>query len=103
MEDVTHLVTVSDGSVKGLHAAATIQDLAGRVIAYQQAALVVNRLQSRTEADSLVIPETLSLAGWLPEDDAVRRADISGSNLLDLPDSAFFVGVQTCLRKLGIG
>ncbi len=102
MEGVTHLLTVSDASLKGLHAATTIQDLAGRIIRYEKAALVVNRVKGEAEALRLSLPEPLTLAGWLPEDDAVREADIEGANLLDLPDSAFFAGVARCLERLGV-
>ena len=102
MEDVTHLLTVSDSSVKGLHAATTIQDLASRVIRYEKTAFILNRLRNETEVSLLLIPDSLTLAGWLPEDEAVREADIRGSCLLDLPNSAFFARVQKCLTRLGI-
>jgi len=102
MEGVTHLITVSDASVKGLHAATTIQDLAGKVIRYEKAALILNRLRSEEEANQLSIPASLTLAGVLPENDALRDADITGSCLLDVPNSTFFSGVQHCLTQLGI-
>ncbi len=100
MERVTQLITVSDGSVKGLAAARNIWEVAQAAIHYQSASLILNRIHAESELDELSLPKQLPLLGWLPEEDAIRRADMAGSSFLDLPDNAFFQAVKACLERL---
>jgi CO dehydrogenase maturation factor len=102
MEGVTHLIMVSDGSVKGLHAASTIQDIASRAIRFEKSALVLNRIRMEDEVTRLAIPANLTLVGTLQEDAAIRDADMQGLSLLDLVDVAFFSNVKECLARIGI-
>jgi CO dehydrogenase maturation factor len=102
LEKVTHLVQVSDASVRGINVARTILEVARAAVRFEKAALILNKIRGGAEAERLDIPAGLELAGWLPDDDAVREGDIRGASLLDLPAGAFLEGVRGCLKKMEI-
>ena len=102
MEKVTHLVLVSDGSLKGLNVVAAIKEVAGQTIQFEKAGLLVNRLRSEEELSHLSLPSTLDLIGWLPEDEKIRACDIKGESLLDMPDGKTEVALKKALEVLGV-
>lgn len=102
MEKVSHLVLVADASAKAIHVAQTIQQVARQTVEYSISGLVVNRCRSTKEIESLYIPKELHLLGWVPEDDVIRRSDIQGKNVLDLPSYPALDAVEKCLRCLGL-
>ena len=102
LEKVTHLVQVSDGSVRGLTVARTIQAVAHTAVAYEQAGLILNRIRDAAEAQTLAVPAELNYLGWVPEDDAVRRSAMQGTSLLDLPPGPFLEAVRTCLARMDL-
>jgi len=102
MERVTHLILVSDASVKGLNVASTIQQVSEGIIKYEKAGLIVNRLRGRQEYDALVIPKGLTCLGWVPEDDTIRNCDMAGKSILELDAGPALRAVEKCLTGLGI-
>ena len=102
MERVTHLVLVSDASVKGLNVASTIQQVSEGIIKYEKAGLIVNRLRGSHEYESLVVPENLMCMGWVPEDDAIRNGDMAGKSILEMDAGPALRAVEKCLTGLGI-
>lgn len=77
MANVTHLVLVSNGSVKGFNVVKTIKAVADNAISFKYAGLVVNRVREEEIAELRLPPELLH-AGWIPEDDVIRKADMAG-------------------------
>lgn len=102
METVTHLVLVSDASVKGLQVAGRIKAVADRTIGYRHAAVLINRIQSETEWAQLAVPPALPGPVRIPEDQQIRRADIAGQSLLDRPASPALTAVGKWINKLGV-
>jgi CO dehydrogenase maturation factor len=102
MERVTHLILVSDASVKGLNVAATIQQVSEGIIQYEKTGLIVNRLRGTHEYESLVAPGNLMCMGWVPEDDTIRNGDMAGKSILDLDAGPALRAVEKCLTGLGI-
>ncbi|MBN2077801.1 MAG: AAA family ATPase [Spirochaetes bacterium] len=102
LERVTHLLLVSDLSAKGINVAKTIHDVAGEAVGFDRAGLVINRVRDAAELEKVRIPGTLELLGWIPEDEAVRSADIAGDDFLRLPDAPAFEAVERCLEAIGI-
>lgn len=102
MERVSHLILVSDGSVKGLNVAGTIKQVSDTAVKYEKAGLIVNRLRGRQEYDALVIPKGLTCLGWVPEDDTIRDCDMAGNSILDMIEIPALRAVEKCLTGLGI-
>lgn len=102
MERVTHLLAVSDASARGITVAKAIRDVAQSAVRYERAGLVLNRIRGEEELSKLPIPEELECLGWLPEDEAVRKAGLEGGCLLDLPEGGFVDAVSGCLSRFGI-
>ncbi|MDT8284146.1 MAG: AAA family ATPase [Thermovirgaceae bacterium] len=82
---VTHLLLVSDASVKGLKVIETIGSVAGQAVHYEKAGLLLNRIRGEEEKDRLSLPQSVPLLGWVPEDSGIRDADIAGRNLMEIP------------------
>lgn len=102
MEKVSHLVLVSDGSVKGLTVAESIDALTGKAIQSDTSGLIVNRIRGDGDKDRIRIPERLHLLGFIPEDDLIRQFDMEGKSLLDLPDTPALSAIRECLQGMAI-
>ena len=102
METVTHLVLVSDGSIKGLNVARQIKAVAETAIGYHTAGLIINRLRSEEERARISVPPGLHCLGWITEDDAVRASDMAGKSLLDMDAGPALSAVGGCLAAMGI-
>lgn len=102
LESVTHLILVSDLSAKGINVTKTIHDVAGSAVAFERAGLIINRVRSAAELDGVTLPASIEFLGIVPEDDAIRRADIDAMNFIELPSTPAFVALERCLAKMGI-
>jgi CO dehydrogenase maturation factor len=85
LSTVTHLLLVSDASAKGLKVTETIRSVAGKAVSYEKAGLLLNRIRGEEEKGRLSLPRDIELIGWIPEDDGIREADITGRNLMEIP------------------
>lgn len=86
MEKVTHLLMISDASKKGINVAKTVHSLAKKAMTFEKAGLILNRLKSKTEVNEADLAP-LDCIGCLLENDELRRSDIDGKSILDLPDN----------------
>ncbi|MBU2646951.1 AAA family ATPase [bacterium] len=102
MERVTHLILVSDASRKGINVVQTIKEISDSAIAYEKAGLILNRLRSAEEAETLAIPPELNYLGWIPEDNTLRTFDIEGRSILEIDDSPVITAGRNCLAKMGL-
>lgn len=102
LETVSHLLLVSDLSAKGINVARTIHEVAHNAIGFERAGLIINRVRDGGELGDVSLPGSLPFLGAIPEDDAIRRADIDARNFLDLPDTPAFSALEDCLAKVGI-
>jgi len=99
MTAVTHLLLVSDTSLKGLRVCRTIKKVAATTMACRRDGLIINRVRPE---DPPPAPEALSdlqLIGTLPESDRVRRFDMTGQSLLTLPEGPPLPSLRQCLRE----
>jgi len=85
MEMVTHLVLVTDSSLKGRRVAETIYDEAVGKRSIGKATLFFNRIQDREEGEALLAEAALPVAGIIPENALIRSFDREGRNFFDLP------------------
>ncbi len=102
MEAVTHLILVSDVSLKGIHVCKTLKQVALSAISYQKDGLIINRVREQDESLLPGLPSNLNPIGRVPESESVRRFDIEGQNILSLPDCAALQSVRLCLMNMGL-
>ena len=87
MEMVTHLLLVTDASLKGRKVAETIYSEAVVKRSIGKAALLFNRMQDRGEAEALLSEVALPVAGIMKENGLIRSFDREGRSFFDLPHS----------------
>ena len=101
MEKVTHLLLVSDASLKGVNVIKTIHTVSDKVVKYDKAGVVLNRLKSEDELGMVDLGD-LELLGFLLEDDMIRRFDIEGRPLPDLPEGPSVEAMREMLMVFGV-
>ncbi len=93
-------LVVTDGSLRGLKAAAIVADLFIHHKAARRGFLVVNRAGNLPGA----VPAGLELVGSVPDDELIGRADGRGDSLLEIaPDSRALGAVRGIVEKLFSG
>ncbi len=97
METVTHLLLISDTSLKGRQVAETIRKLAESLVEYERAGVIINKVRDDREWESL--PEPKDCLGWLMESDDLRRLDREGKSLFHLEDAALLSSLESLLAR----
>ena len=102
MDQVTHLILVTDQSKKGAQVIGTIKQVADELIAYDRIGVIVNRVTNPELVDAFKAPGVDVLA-YIPADSAFAANDIMGKSVYALPaDSAMLKGVQEALHNIEI-
>lgn len=102
MEEVSHLLLVSDCSHKGINVIKTIDEVAGSgVMKYERAGVLLNRLKDESEKD-LVDLGKLELLGAMLDDDLIRNYDIQDRSLLELPFGQSSRKIKEVLIRFGV-
>jgi CO dehydrogenase maturation factor len=102
MEAVTHLLLVSDASVKGIHVCETIKKVAASAIAYRTDGLIINRVRRQDASLPAGLPPSLRPIGSIPESELVRRFDMEGRNVLSLPNCPALQALGRCLQNIDL-
>ncbi|MBP1760805.1 MAG: Cobyrinic acid ac-diamide synthase [Firmicutes bacterium] len=102
MEEVSHLLLVSDCSYKGINVIKTINEVAASgVMKYERAGVLLNRLKDDRETE-LVDLEPLELLGAMLDDDMIRSFDIQDRPLLELPFNQSCEKIKEVLIKFDV-
>jgi len=101
MENVSHLLLVSDQSVKGIAVAHNIMEVSLRLVKCRTCGIILNRVRPE-ERNPSAGTGGLSLLGILPEDECIRSFDIEGRSFLDLPECKARMALRNCLSVFGI-
>ena len=102
MENVTHMILVSDSSKKGTQVVQTIKKVADELVMYQKIGVVINRLKDDAMKQYIDTGDIPILA-YIKEDDNLQLADVRGESVLDLDnDSNLVIGVQQLLHAIEI-
>lgn len=102
MEKVTHLILVSDASKKGLQVVQTIHRVAGELVMFEKAGLIVNRMPDLSLQDQLQTGD-LPLLTCIPDDRAMSMSDLLGNSVFSLPADAVILNhAREALTKLEI-
>ena len=102
MEQVSHLVLVTDQSAKGVNVCREIKEAADDLITYERIGMIVNRVVDPSMND-LVRLDGVPVLAYIPTDPQHAANDIRGQSVFELPeDSNIMVGVHEALHNLGI-
>ena len=102
MEQVSHLVLVTDQSAKGVNVCREIKEAADDLITYERIGMIVNRVVDPSMND-LVKLDGVDVLAYIPTDPIHAANDIHGKSVFELPeDSNIMVGVHQALHNLGI-
>jgi len=102
MEKITHLVLVSDASRKGLDVVSTIHEVAGKVIHFEKAGLIINRMPDLSMREYLD-PGELEIAACIPDDREMTMSDMLGKTVFEIPEeAAIYRGAEEAMQNLGI-
>lgn len=102
MEEVSHLLLVSDSSYKGINVIKTIHEVAGSgVMNYERAGVIINRVKDEAEIDRVDLGG-LALLTCMLEDEKIRNYDIEGRSLLELPEGLLTEVLRAALQKFGV-
>jgi len=88
MEMVTHLLLVSDASLKGRNVVETINKLAKEKSSFEKCGLILNRLQDQNEYKSIKEQTNIPVIGAIFENKLIRDFDREGKCFFDLPESS---------------
>jgi len=95
MRSVSHLLLVSDTTLKAVRVAESIRKVADDAVNYRKLGLIINRARSEEEAGRLAAHTGLPLLGWVPEDDTVREYDSEALSFLDIPSCPALEAVRS--------
>ncbi len=102
MEKVTHLLLVSDSSKKGTNVIQTINDVASKMVMYDKAGAIINRIKDES-VKSRIDTGNVEILSYISEDENLNDFDIDGKNIFDLPkNSPSVIGVREALVNIGI-
>ncbi len=99
MEMVTHLLLVSDASLKGRNVVETIHNVAIGKCSFEQSGLFFNRMRDQKEIDSVMSQTDLPSVGAMTENDSIRDFDREGKSFFDLPSSISIDLLNSSLRS----
>ncbi|MDY6903382.1 MAG: AAA family ATPase [Thermodesulfobacteriota bacterium] len=100
MEMITHLLLVTDTSVKGHNVAGMIAEVAARHTACREKGLLVNKVRPSDDTARLPVPDGISVLGYIPEDDVIRDFDGAGRSFFSLPDCGALGAVKRVIASL---
>ncbi|MBU2488574.1 MAG: AAA family ATPase [Proteobacteria bacterium] len=86
MERITHLLLVTDASVKGRRVAETIEDVARKMTGFSHAGLFVNQVRDQGDVPAVMADTRLTVVGSMADDPVLHRFDREGQSLLGLPE-----------------
>lgn len=102
MENVTHLILVTDPSKKGTQVIQSIKKVADELVMYKKVGAVINRLND-PEVAKFVDTGEIPVLAQIPDDPQLALCDVQGKSVMELPDDSNIVlGVQRALKAMEI-
>ncbi|MFI3229600.1 MAG: AAA family ATPase [Bacillota bacterium] len=100
MEDVTHLILVTDQSKKGMGVVKTIKKVADELVIYKEIGIIVNRMYDPSMLEYLD-SDGIEILSCVAEDKGLLICDTKGESIMNLSDDSKLVaGVKEALAKI---
>lgn len=100
MAMVTHLLLVSDASLKGRTIVETIKQVAREKCAINKSGLIFNKMRNQEEIDTVQAKTKLFTCGAILENDMIRNFDREGRSFFELPDNDTIPQLNTAIKAL---
>jgi CO dehydrogenase maturation factor len=94
MDMVTHLLIVSDGSLKGRNVAATIDRVASESTAIQKTGVIFNTIRNAEEEQDILTSPPVNLVGMIRENETIRSYDRKGTSFFQLPQTEELIRLE---------
>ena len=102
MENVTHMLLVTDPSKKGAAVIQSIKKVADELVMYKKLGAVVNRFNDESLREYIDVKD-IPIVAYIPDDKLLSAFDVRGTSILELPDdSNMVIGVREALRAMEI-
>ncbi|MBS1402872.1 MAG: AAA family ATPase [Oscillospiraceae bacterium] len=102
MDQVTHLLLITDQSAKGVRVCEEIKQVADELITYERVGAIVNRVVDPAMNEHIQI-NGVEILAFVPTDAQHAANDIQGKSVFALPEDAFVIsGVKDALHKIEI-
>ncbi|MCP4118933.1 MAG: AAA family ATPase [Desulfobacteraceae bacterium] len=98
MEMVTHLLLVSDASLKGRKVVETIKEVAQKKCSVKQSGLIFNKMRDQEEIDALHSKTRLFTCGAILENETIRTFDREGRSFFELPGNDTIHQLNTAIK-----
>jgi len=98
MDMVTHLLIVTDGSLKGRNVAETIYHMGKEACAYEKSGVLFNRVKHDAEESQILEKNTLPLIHVMRENDTLRDFDREGRSFFELPVASDLEHLEISLK-----
>lgn len=99
MDTITHLILISDTSVKGLKVANTLKQLSLQLLASINVGLIINRVPMELSIDRTILDPDIKILGYLPEEAKIQEYDANGYSFLELPDNLVMQGIESIVHQ----
>lgn len=98
MEMVTHLLLVSDASLKGRTIVETINKVAQEKCSVKNTGLIFNKMRDQEEIHGVHAKTRLFTCGAILENDLIRNFDREGRSFFELPDNDSITQLNTAIK-----
>jgi CO dehydrogenase maturation factor len=98
MEMMTHLLLVSDASVKGRKVVEIIAEVAGESVQYEKVGMLLNMIRNEEDVDFIRASTKLPVIGWAPDDEVIYRFDRQGKSFFEMESSKAFDSVKKAIE-----
>jgi CO dehydrogenase maturation factor len=99
MDMVTHLIIVTDTSLKGRNVAQTIYSVAKDAGFFKKAGVVFNMIRTDEEEQDVRFHSTLPLIGVLHDNETIRTFDRKGQSFFELPRADVFSDLDVMMDR----
>ena len=102
LDEVTHLILITDQSAKGVNVCKEIKEVADELIKYERIGIICNRVVDPSMNDLIKLENVENLA-FIATDPLHAANDIQGKSVFELPENSnIMVGVKQALQALEI-
>lgn len=98
MEMVTHLLLVSDASLKARTIVETINRVAQKKCSLEKSGVIFNKMQNQQEIDAMGALHSLEIWGGLPENDKLREFDREGRSFFQFPEEDILCRLDAAIK-----
>jgi len=99
MELVTHLLLVTDVSLKSRNVVETIANVAKKTIGFNKNGVLFNKVNISEDVKRISDKVNLPVLGFIPENDLIADFDIEGRSFFEMPETEAVKSLKDCMQN----